>query len=65
MRYPFSCWGWFSLYLVVGVLVLVDATRSVPFVGIRVRYGKTGVTSNGIFSRADRSATGFVFANST
>jgi hypothetical protein len=43
----------------------VSATLSLPGVEILVRYGKNGVISNGIFSFAELSATGFAFANST
>lgn len=43
----------------------VDATLSFPGNDILVKYGKKGVTSNGIFSLGEVKATGFDLANST
>jgi len=52
----------YAPYFVAGA---VCATFSLPGVDNLVRYGKNGVISNGIFSRAEARATGFALANST
>src|SRR5208282_519851 len=44
---------------------VVNATLSAPPVESRVRYGKNGVISNSIFSRADSRATGLALESST